>query len=93
MKLNYYLVVSKSGTVRAVKNKPNLGFDEIAIYHNLELPDALFKKPTLEATIMIPEYAALPQIIEADVVENVKDAIANATGLEVRISLESPSEE
>lgn len=87
MKTSFYLVVSKSGSVAAKKNKPHLAFDEIAILQNLELPDALFKKPALEATVTIPNEAALPQQIEADVVANVKEAIQQSTGLEVRLSI------
>lgn len=93
MKTQFYLVIGKGGSVAAKKNKPSLSFDEIAIAMNLELPDALFKKPALEATVTIPAEAALPQNIEADVVANVKEAIQTSTGLEVRISVVQPDSE
>jgi hypothetical protein len=49
------------------------------------LPNALFQKPALEATVVIPESAAMPQQLEADVIANVKEAIETASGLEVKL--------
>ena len=85
MIVEFYLVVSKNGAVRTVKSRPNLSWDEIAIKQNLELPNAIFQRPMLEATVKIPNEAALPEAIPADVVENVKEAIEQAAGIEVRL--------
>lgn len=92
MNNTFYLVFSKGGSVAAKKNRPNLAFDEIAILFNVELPDALFKKPALEATLVIPKEAAMPQHIEADVVANVQEAIQTATGLKVQLSVIQPED-
>lgn len=89
MKVSFYLVVNRNGTVKTYKNKPALAFDEISIQQNLVLPDALFKKPLLEATVIVPDSAAMPTEIAADVVMNAKNAIEQATGLEVRLSIVS----
>lgn len=87
MKIQFYLVVNSNGTVKVVKNKPALQWNEISIKQNLELPNALFQKPHLEATVKIPDDAAMPNQIDADVIENAKEAIEQATGLEVRLSV------
>ena len=86
MKLKFYLTVNSRGSVKTTKTKPALDWDEIAINCNLELPDALFKKPSMEATIIIPDEAALPQIITAETANNIKEAIEQAAGINVRIS-------
>ncbi len=93
MKVSFYLVVNSGGSVKVYKNKPNLGWDEISIKQNLELPDALFQKPSLEATVIIPDDAAMPKTIDADVVADVHAAIKSATGLEVRLNVISESED
>lgn len=92
MKIAFYLVVNKNGTVKTYKNRPGLAWDEISIRQNLTLPDALFQKPQLEATVIIPDGAAIPTQIEAEVVANVKEAIETASGLEVRLSIASSEE-
>lgn len=88
MIIKFYLVVNSNGSVKAVKNKPALAWNEVSIAQTLQLPNALFQKPSLEATVIIPDSAAMPQQIEADVVENAREAIEQATGLEVRITVE-----
>lgn len=92
MKITFYLVVNRNGTVKTYKNRPGLSWDEIAIRQNLTLPDALFQKPQLEATVIIPDEAALPTLIDAEVVVNVKEAIEQASGMEVRLSVISAEE-
>lgn len=89
MEVQFYLVVNKSGTVKTYKNKPGLNWDEISMRMNLTLPDALFQKPLLEATVIIPESAAMPQTIDAEVAANARDAIEMATGLEVQLKIVS----
>lgn len=87
MKVNFYLVVNRNGTIRTCKNTPNLAIGEIAIKQNLTLPDLLFRKPHLEATVVIPDDAAVPHTIDAEVQMNVREAIQQATGLQVRLTI------
>lgn len=86
MKLKFYLIANSRGGIKTTKSKPDLNWNEVAISCNLELPDALFKKPSMEATIIIPDEAALPQIITAETANNIKEAIEQAAGINVRIS-------
>lgn len=92
-----YLIIHKAGSVRFIKGKvsyrgstvPQISMNEIALYLDIELPDALFMRPQLQAKITIPPDTA-PQTIEAQVMDNCRDAIEKATGLPVRISLVPP---
>lgn len=60
---------------------------------NLNIPDKIFDKPTLQANITIPEEAVIKTPIEASVVDNVAEAIEQATGLKFNITVEKTEEE
>lgn len=87
MDKNFWLTVSKSKIPRVTKTKPGLDWDEVTIKLNLNIPDALFDRPRLEASITIPEEVVKTEVLSADVVENVQEAIKTATGLEMKISV------
>lgn len=79
--------------VRIAKRPPSLDADEIAIKMEIRLPDALFKKPHLEAKIEVPNEAAKVEAITAITADNVRDAIVEATGLELSISVKQEDSE
>lgn len=87
MKLDKYLIVNSRGGTRVTKNKPALEPDEIAVHLVMQIPDALFWRPTIEARVVIPPDSAPPTTIDAEIVEQVGDAIRNATGLQVILSV------
>lgn len=89
-----YIVVNSRGTVR-VGNRgvPSLSGDEIAIRLELNLPNELFTKPRLEATITVPANAVRGSQIEAEVVDNIQEAIQSASGLDVSLTLVRPDDE
>jgi hypothetical protein len=87
MKTNFHLVINKSGSVKAVKNKPGLDWDEVSVAVIMELPDMLFKKPQLQASIVIPDSAAVPKVIGVEVTDNIRNAIQEVSGLEVRLNI------
>lgn len=87
MKVKKWLTINSRGSARLTQSKPGLNWDEISILLDVNLPDALFKKPRLEATINIPEEAAGPDVLNSEVVENVQEAIKTATGLTFSINV------
>lgn len=93
MTLNFYLVINSNGTVRTAKKRPALDWNEISISMKLELPNALFQKPSLSAQIVVPDSAAVSKPMEAGVTDNIKQAIEAATGLEVRLTIVEPTAE
>lgn len=93
VKLDRWLTVKRSGTTRVTVNKPALEFDEIAVHLLMEIPDALFWRPTIEARVIVPPEAAPPLQIDATVLEQVDEAIRQATGLRVVLSVAGPPED
>lgn len=87
MKTQFYLTVNNRGTVKATKNRPNLGFDEVAVEMNLTLPNALFTKPQLVASIVVPDSAAAPKEVSVETADNIRDAIESVAGMEVRLEI------
>jgi hypothetical protein len=93
MKTNIYLIVNSAGSAHVRQTKPALDFDEIAIKLALEVPDVMFKKPVLEARIMVDEKIAQPTKITPDVLVNTKELIEQATGMKIDLRvIEVPSE-
>jgi len=89
MKISFYLIVNRKGSVRAVKSYRDLVWDEVAIEQTLEMPDAIFQKPRLSASVVIPDSAAVSTPISAEVAEDARLAIESATGMNVRITVET----
>ena len=85
MKLEKYLVIGSNGTTKITANKPSLKVNEIAIQLNIDVPDQLFKKPMLVADINVDENLSSQEIISTEVIDNAKELVSNALGLELRI--------
>ncbi len=91
MKTQFYLVVNSNGTVKALKNRPGLNWNEVSIFVNLELPNQLFQKPQLSAQIKVDESQVTPLEIDVETQNNIRDAIEAAAGVEVILKLENPN--
>jgi len=87
MILNKHLIVNSKGQCRLRNDEPNLDWNEIAIKLNMSIPDALFEKPRLQATIAIPETAANTEPLSAEVIDNCEKAMREATGMLVKVEL------
>ncbi len=92
MKTTLYLCVKKSDhrldpSFRVTKTKPGLDHNEIAVKVNLELPDALFKSPQLEAEIKVSDKAVSPAVIPAEVVSDAERIIKEQTGFTVKLTV------
>lgn len=84
MKTIQWLVINKKGIRQVRSTKPNLGWDEIAVKINLEIPDQMFVRPSIEAKLEIkdvPNNAFNPSIIinTADLIEQQTGAKINFT--------------
>lgn len=73
-------------SIRVAKGKPRLDSNEVAIKLNLQIPSALFTRPSITAEIKIPEDSA-PFEITADVQDNIASAIKEISGLDVRLTV------
>ena len=87
MKFDKWLTINSRGAGRITANKPALAADEIAVHLLMDVPNQLFWRPTIEAKVTIPDEAVPPVSLDAHVVEQVGDAIRQATGLDVVLSV------
>lgn len=92
MKLDRWLTVKRSGSTRITARKPDTEHDEIAVHLLMEIPDALFWRPTIEAHVVVPREATPPLRLDAEVLQQVDDAIRSTTGLQVILSVAESEE-
>lgn len=95
MKINRYLAIEKSrrgGSARITTQPPNLKRNEIAVLLNLDIPDALFEKPQLQASITIPDDAVTQPIIDASVVDNIEVVLQQELGVDLSVAVVEPKD-
>lgn len=91
MKVSNWLVIDKNGIKATRKTKPGLDWDEIAVKINLEVPDELFRRPTIEATVRVqdvPNNAYQPELI----IDSVKE-IEQQTGAKINFTVSHVNED
>lgn len=74
MKVSNWLIINKNGVKAVRKTRPFLEWDEISVKLNLEIPNELFDRPTIEASIEVkdvPNNAYRPEIV-LDTVELIE---------------------
>ena len=90
MKINRYLIVGKrrnsKPTARLTVTTPALESHEIAVKISLDIPEELFTKPQLEATIKVPEDSVNSPVIEAEVIDNIKEIVSKQQEILTAIS-------
>ena len=74
------------GKVSVTKRKPSTRPEEIALKIALDIPDSLFEKPTLEATVTVPKSGDRTAVVSADVMSNIEQIIKEQTGFSVTVS-------
>lgn len=55
MKIRGFLTISSRGALRITKNTPSLYQDEISVKLDINVPDAIFKRPLPTLSIDLPE--------------------------------------
>lgn len=76
-------------TVRVTAKKPALDKDEVPVQMTLSLPKALFKRPQITARVAVADDLA-PAEINAEVQDNIAQAIRDQLGVDVRITVDAP---
>jgi hypothetical protein len=92
MKVDAYLVIKKAGvkakgTLRVTKTPPSLDRGEIAVKLHLDVPDALFTTPQLQAKITIPESSVNKPTVSAEITDNIRKAVKLHTGVDQKIEI------
>jgi hypothetical protein len=97
MQISQYIIIKKKNKwsygSRMTKESPALASNEIAVKVSLEIPDAIFDKPTLQANITIPAEAVSKPVINAEVIDNVQEVIKQNTGFNVKLEVVDKDEE
>lgn len=94
MMIGGYLCVSKGnnfrGRVRLSHRAPALAANEIAIRFDLDLPDELFTKPTLRASIKVQKEAVSRPMIDAAVLDNIQQVLEQQLGAKIELAVIEP---
>ena len=91
----FFVAISPSGRNglggRMLKSMPRLERDEVALQLTVELPDAIFKKPSLSASVVVPEGTVKGPVIDATVVDNIRAVVSRELGVNLSIAPVEPT--
>ncbi|MEL6363891.1 MAG: hypothetical protein AAFR11_03500 [Pseudomonadota bacterium] len=91
-KKSKYGAGAEPGAISSYKKKPATGAGEIAIKIDLDLPDALFLKPTLTARVEVPDDHPISTEVDATVKDNLAAILEEQLGLRVHISADDKAD-
>ncbi len=75
------------------KGSPTLGRNEVVMKLKIEVPESLFLKPSLEASIVVPADKVSSTVITPEIQENIREVVKQSTGLDLSITLINPVEQ
>lgn len=81
-------VKSVSAEVRS--KRPSLGPNDQALHLNMTVPESLFLKPKLSASIEVPEHDA-PPVITPEIINNIAEVVRERTG--IHLTIQAPDAE
>lgn len=92
----FYLALSESSrwpnlSARLTQKRPALRSGEIAMELNVSVPAALFRRPTLSASISIPDNLPEPSI-SAEVQDGIAAALSEQLGVQVHLTVQGADE-
>lgn len=73
---------------RVAAKQPNLEAGEVAIHLSVSLPQALFQRPMLRASVIVPADKVTPTTIDASVAHNIAELVRQELDLNMRIVIE-----
>lgn len=91
MEISQYLIISEgkkryNPNVKLVKTlKGNMPSNAVALKLNINIPDSIFKRPQLQASIKINEEDINKPIINAAVIDNITEVFKQQLGVDVTI--------
>lgn len=92
---NFYLVLRRGKwrflKARLATKPPSLAPGERAVRINVEVPDALFLTPAIEARVIVPESAVSAPVIKAAVLDNIQQLVEQQLGVKLEISVVEPT--
>lgn len=79
-------------SIRLTMTAPSLAPHEVSIALHLKMPEAIFKKPSLSATIEVPAETPLQSVITPEVQDNIAQVLRDQLGLSITITADVPKE-
>lgn len=92
MDCEFYLIFARKArhwngmNVRLAHKKPALEPGEVPIKVSASLPDALFARPQLNATIKITDDKVTAPVVSAEITQNIEKIVGEALGIDLKIS-------
>lgn len=80
-----WLIINKRGITRMTRTKPSLGYNEIAIAVQLQVPDELFERPVINAKIEIKDVDKLE--FDPQVIIDTKELVEQQTGAKIEFTV------
>lgn len=75
------------GSVECRKSKPATSANEVAVKMIIEIPDAYFETPELQARIMVPEDCVNRPVITPEIQTNISEMLREQLGVQVHIDI------
>lgn len=89
-KYEFWLIFGRNGSVRTTKRAPGLEINERAMQCSVNLPESIFTRPSLKATIQVPSIdTAVPEIN----IEAAETALSEVLGATVAFEVIPPEQE
>ena len=85
MKEKAFLVIGKNGIRGVRKTRPSLQWDELCCLLEVDVPDTLFVRPQLSATLRVEDVPLKPFDVESIV--NTADLIEQQTGAKIHFTV------
>lgn len=82
-----YLCVTNKGTCRLTQTTPNLSAREIAVKLSIEIPNSFFERPSLSATIKLPDALLGSSQVTATVAGDIEKLVRETTGMDISVQL------
>ena len=90
MKLKLNLFIKASGEVRITKKDTGIYQDEIFLKLELNVPDALFKRPIINAAVDLSAANIEQFIINPNIKTDIQNAIEGVIGADVNLTVSNP---
>lgn len=78
-----HLILRSNGDVRVTRSSPALARDEVSMSLNVTLPDAVFSRPELRATIALD---SAPQTLDLNI-DAAAEALKQSLGIDVTLTV------
>lgn len=90
MKIKLNLFIKGTGEVRITKKDTGIYQDEVYLKLELSVPDALFKRPIINAAIDLNAANIEQFIIDPKIHTDIQNAIEGVIGADVNLTISNP---